>query len=281
MFLFFVPHCLALTVIHNKSSSANDDFNISLLAFVLHKADPSVKLASAPEIYTDGRAQAELENGSLSVIWDVTSPELEEKFIPVRYCAFKGLLGYRIFIIRREDQYKFDHINNLDALKQLKAGQGTTWSDTYVLKAAGLPVVTTTKYKNLFPMLDGGRFDYFPRGIFEPWSELPTWSQYPLSVESHLMIHYPSAFYFFVNKNNKALADLIARGFELSLADNSYDEFFYSSPVIANALLLSNFSNRLTLEIGNPAMPIATPLARRELWFDKERAMTILARDKK
>jgi hypothetical protein len=128
-------------------------------------------------------------------------------------------------------------------------------------------------------MLDGGRFDYFPRGIFEPWSELSTWNKYNFAVEKNIMIHYPSAFYFFVNKNNVKLAELIARGFELSLADNSYDEFFYSSPTIANAIALSNFADRKVISIENPDMPLATPFDRKELWFDPEKAKSLLTKN--
>jgi hypothetical protein len=276
---YLSAQCFAITVIHNKPTSANDEFNISLLSLVLRKADPSVKLEPAAESYADGRAQAELDANHLSVIWGVTSVDMEQRFLPVRYCVFKGLLGYRIFIINKNDQYKFDQIKTLDDLKQFKAGQGVTWADAKILKSSGLPLVTTTKYANLFPMLDGGRFDYFPRGIFEPWSELSTWNKYNFAVEKNIMIHYPSAFYFFVNKNNVKLAELIARGFELSLADNSYDEFFYSSPTIANAIALSNFADRKVISIENPDMPLATPFDRKELWFDPEKAKSLLTKN--
>lgn len=271
--------CFAITVVHNKPTSANDDFNISLLSLVLHKADPTVTLEAAAESFTDGRAQAELDANHLSVIWGVTSVDMEQRFLPVRYCVFKGLLGYRIFIINKNEQYKFDKIKTLDDLKQLKAGQGATWADSKILKASGLPLVTTTKYVNLFPMLDGGRFDYFPRGIFEPWSELSTWNKYNFAVEKSIMVHYPSAFYFFVNKSNEKLAELIAKGFELSLADHSYDDFFYASPTIANAIALSNFADRTVINIENPDMPSATPLQRKELWFDLEKARSLLTKN--
>jgi hypothetical protein len=93
---YLSAQCFAITVIHNKPTSANDEFNISLLSLVLRKADPSVKLEPAAESYADGRAQAELDANHLSVIWGVTSVDMEQRFLPVRYCVFKGLLGYRI-----------------------------------------------------------------------------------------------------------------------------------------------------------------------------------------
>ncbi|MFD2449342.1 hypothetical protein ACFSQE_13670 [Vogesella fluminis] len=52
------------------------------------------------------------------------------------------------------------------------AGQGHDWPDTYILRAAGLPVETSIGYEALFGMLRHGRFDYFPRGVLEVEDEI-------------------------------------------------------------------------------------------------------------
>lgn len=267
----------ALTIYHNKSTSANDDMNIALLKLVAQKADPNIQVLSAPQGYTDSRAISELEAGNLSVIWTMTSIENESRMLPIRYCVIKGLPGYRIFIIRQGDQPKYNAVHSLNDLKLLKAGQGNTWVDTSILRHAGLNVVTTTKYQNLFPMLDGGRFDYFPRGIFEPWGEIPAWSQYPLTVEQNILLHYPTALYFFVKKDNHQLANLLTQGFEKAIADGSYDEIFYRSPPVVQAVKQSNMTERRVIQLDNPLLPQKTPLERKELWFDIEAAKRIQA----
>ena len=54
-------------------------------------------------------------------------------------------------------------------------------------------------------MLEGGRYDYFPRGVHEPWSEITARPHLPLTVEKHILVKYPMPAYLFVNKIYVAL----------------------------------------------------------------------------
>ncbi|MEI8634177.1 hypothetical protein P4S72_23305 [Vibrio sp. PP-XX7] len=154
------------------------------------------------------------------------NPDVEKRLQTVRIPVLKGLLGHRIFIIRAADQNRFAQINTLAELKQLKAGQGTFWGDTQVLKKANIPVVTTIKYANLFPMLEGGRFDYFPRAVHEPWVEVASRPELNLVVDKHILLIYPFAMYFYVNKSNTVLHNQIYKGFEIAIKDGSFDKLF-------------------------------------------------------
>jgi hypothetical protein len=180
------------------------------------------------------------------------------------------MLGHRIFIIEKGKQHLFDNIQDLDDLKSLKAGQGTTWGDTQVLLGAKIPTVTTLKYHNLFPMLEGDRFDYFPRAIHEPWSEIEWQKDLNLTVEERVLLVYPFAMYFFVAKDNKKLHDLIYKGFETAIQDGSYDKLFYSNPLIKDALNRTKISERVVIRIPNPSMGPKTPFDREEFWLDLE-----------
>ena len=144
----------------------------------------------------------------------------------VRIPLLKGLLGHRIFIIRNGDQKRFSRIDNLTHLSQLQAGMGRFWGSTKVLKEAGLPVVTSVKFKNLFHMLDGSRFDYFPRAVHEPWTEVAEHSELALDVERNLLLIYPYAMYFYMKQGNSRLHQLLMQGLELAIADCSFDKFF-------------------------------------------------------
>lgn len=85
-----------------------------------------------------------VHQGSLSVFWTSTSKGLETEYQPIRIPIYKGLLGYRIFLIRKEDQPKCSKVRTLADLKGLVAGQGQYWSDTEILRKAGLTVATST-----------------------------------------------------------------------------------------------------------------------------------------
>jgi hypothetical protein len=97
-------------------------------------------------------------------------------------------------------------------------------------------------------MVDSGRFDAFPRGVHEPWEEIKTYSQLNLAVERNLMLVYKMPFYLFVNKTNKNLAGDIERGFNLAIADGSFDKHFYANRSVDAAIKFANMRNRKIFE---------------------------------
>lgn len=216
-----------------------------------------------------GRAFVFLEEGKeVNVVWSSPSDEREAKFIPIRIPIRKGLLGYRIFLIKKQDREKFASIRTVDELKKMKVGQGHVWNDVKVFKANGFKVVTGPVYDTLFQMLIMGRFDYFSRGISEAPSEyaerkdkLPD-----LFIEENLLLYYPWPKYFFVSKNTPELAERIERGLRMMIQDGSFDEHFikYHRKDIERA----NLQNRRLFKIHNPLLPSTAPVDQKELWFD-------------
>lgn len=211
-----------------------------------------------PQSLNSARTLSKLRSGELDVIWAMTNPEREKEFIPVRVSLLRGLSSHRVLLIREQDQAKFAEIDSLEALKALDAGLGDLWPDTDILRANGLPVTTSPQYELLFNMLAGKRFDYIPRGLYEVWEEYERHRNKGLVIESSLMLYYNGPMYFFVNRENAALAKRIERGLYLAQQDGSLDELFMSVP-----------SYRLGLqEMHNPArrvVPLKTPAEIRAL----------------
>jgi hypothetical protein len=186
-----------------------------------------------PTLLTKARFEAELKRqntGIIDVLWATTNKELETDLLPIRISLLKDLTNYRLFLIRKDDQEKFNQVKNLNDLRKFKAGQGVRWTDTDILIANDLPVTTSPLFEPLFNMLLGKRFDYFPRGLYEIWAEEELFKNKGIGVEQHLMLHYVTMKYFFVNKNNPQLADRIERGLKIAIADGSFDQLFYSIP---------------------------------------------------
>ncbi len=156
----------------------------------------------------------------------------------------------------------FDGIDSLKQLQRYSAGQQREWADTTILRANGLPVVDTVSYEWLFGMLVAGRFQYFPRGVGEIWEEQRNHADLGLVVEQHLTLHYPACTYFFVRKNNTALARLIDKGLRAAIKDGSFDKLFaqYNGESINRARL----SERTTFELSNPLIPEAAQTQARE-----------------
>lgn len=212
------------------------------------------------------RAIELLKNGRLDLIWAVPTEEREDDLLPVRIPLEKGLLGYRVFLIRAGEQGRFSTITSLNELKALLAGQGQDWNSTRILEHNGFAVVTANSYQSLFRMLRDGRFDFFPRGLNEAWAELAAKPDLGLTVEQGLLLRYPATSYFFVNKDNAPLAARLEKGLRAALADGSFDRLLTGHPSHRELFHLARLSERRVLRIDNPFLPKATPLDETMLW---------------
>lgn len=226
------PPCLIVPKAH-KAAAEHDTYFPLLLRLALEKTkgtDGKFCIESAADDTTSFRKLSELANkkSSINIMWASTGPELEANLLPIRFSILQGLNSYRVFLIKKNDQEKFNRVRNLSDLKKLVAGQGAQWADTQVLKMNGLPVVGAVEPEKLFNMLAAGRFDYFPRGLYEVWEEQRVHAEKGLVIEDSLLLHYSSPVYFFVNKKDDAVADRIGRGLKIALADGSLDELLRS-----------------------------------------------------
>lgn len=257
------------TLKYNLSESdPNGPYMAAMIKLAFEHIDRKLELQPIDEAMTQTRLIEDTLNGKLDIMWAGTSKELEEQLEPIRIPMFKGLLGHRFLIIRKGDQSKFDNVKNIEDLRQIPLGQGTAWIDTKILEANGLKVVKTMKYQNLFFMLDGGRFDAFPRAVFEPFSEVDKRSNLNLTVEKRLMLVYKMDFYLFVSKENKKLARDLELGLNRAIADGSFEKVFLSAPSVQEAIAKGDLKNRLVIPLNNPFNSKETPIDRAELWID-------------
>ncbi len=203
--------------------------------------------------------------GILDLMWTMTSDERETQLLPIRIPIDKGLMGWRIAFINPEMAERMKAIKSIQDLSTLKAGQGYFWPDTQILRHNKLPVITGTA--GALPlMLSERRFDYFPRSIIEIWNEQSKHPEIKREVDTSMVLHYPTALYFFVAPNQKQLAEDIRRGLELSIANGSFEQLFtqYCRPFIVKA----DLKNRRIFELENPLIQQSSlPLQRPKFWF--------------
>ena len=224
--------------------------------------------------YTGKMSSRRLNNEAIhgeriNLMWsDAGHPNLDNQMIRIPFPLLKGLLGYRIFLIRKDDQPRFAAIRSLEELKQLRLGQGANWGDIKIYRHNGFAVTTGKDYQNLFHMLVSGRFDYFPRGVNEASLEYAAQhEQHPeLAIEQTLLLVYRYPVFFYVSRNSPQLAKRLSAGLEQMQADGSFDRFFfdYYGPVLEQAKL----SGRRVFYLDNPFLPADTPIDRPELWLD-------------
>ena len=241
-------------------------YPVDLLKMSLAKSGRDYTLRASDEVIPQSRAILLLQSDHvINVLWTVTSPEREKRLLPVRIPIDRGLYGWRLFLIHRDAQPRFNTIRSLVDLSKLEAGQGHDWPDLSILLDSGLRVGAGSSYDGLFEMLARGRIDYFPRAVPEVWAELEQRSQLPLSVEDNIVLHYPSAMYFFVSPRNPQLAAALHSGLQQSIADGSFAVLF--DQYFGDAIKRAKLGQRRIIKIDNSLL-IGLPLpVESHYWF--------------
>lgn len=243
------------------------DYPLKLLNLALSKRDNNYELSPFGIGIPQGRAlQLLKQEDGLDVVWTMTNKQREKEFLPVRIPIYKGLSGWRLLLIKQQKQAAFRQIFNLNDLRQFIAGQGHDWPDTEILRSNGVSVQSTANYESLFSMLHKERFDFFPRMVTEIWQEVEKRPQFNFIVEDSLLLHYPTATYFFVKKMNTKLAEDIEKGLNIAIADGSFNVLFYT--FYKDKVEKSKLAQRRMINLTNTLLPPLTPLNRAELWYE-------------
>lgn len=232
--------------------------------------DETIRLQPLPEEVTQNRGVQLLESGTIDVIALGTNAEREARMRPIKIDILRGIVGFRVFVIRAADQARIARLSAGDLRRKLTFGLNSQWADLPIMRANGFSVETSASYENLFVMLAAGRFDAFPRGLNEASREVAERKQvYPtLAVERTKALFFPFPIYFWVNKDNKALAERIERGLLLSLEDGSFRRLFETYHASEIASLASK--QRDVVRLANPILPPGTPDTDTSWWWHRD-----------
>lgn len=259
---------MEIKVVSRNDSNAR--YAIGLLELAISKTKKDYKIKTTPGELTAMRLQESTKSGTIDVIWTATNKELEEELTPVRIPLEKGLLGHRIFIVHRDNKNLLANVETLDDLKKFTIGQGRGWTDAEILRANGFKVILAPKYESLFYMVDGKRFQLFPRGVNEPHTEIEKRKDLDLAIDDHVMLVYKMPYYFFVNPAKKQLADDIEAGLNAAIEDGSFDKFFYADETTQKVIKNVTSNGRHIFELVNPNLPPKTQLTNPKLWIKFE-----------
>jgi hypothetical protein len=245
------------------------DYPLQLLQLALSKSGTEYRIQTAEFPMNQERQVLEIEAGRTIDVGPIpSSAEREARLLPIRIPVNKGMLGWRLGLVRKADKDLVAGVSTLDGLKGVRLAQGHEWPDTSILRANGIDVITAPKYEVLFKMLESKRFDYFPRSVMEIWDEQAINAD-SLEVEPHLALHYVYDSYFMVNRKNTTLAEDIREGLEKAIADGSFDKLFLQH--FGERLRKARLDKRTVIELRNPLLTPETPSNRPELWYDHRR----------
>lgn len=241
------------------SDNGAERYEVSLLKLALEHSGEDAVLEVIPLGDTSqDRALIEFEQGrsSYNIIYSGGSIDREQRFHQIDIPLSRGLLGHRIFITRKEQPDQLAQIRTLEEFRKYAViGSGIGWPDTEVFRAAGFNVVAT-EWMNIWRMLSLGRINVFNRGLHEPHSEIKKYSKlFPnLIIDTNVMVKYRFGFFFYVQKGNMALADLVQRGLENAYASGAFMDHFYAHPRIKAALGHVQNTDLVVFDILNPLL---------------------------
>jgi len=245
-----------------------DDYSAVLLQHVLnYNPENNYQVQFYNKVLPKSRVLKVIANNAgIDVISAGATIERERLLLPIRFPILKGLNGWRIALVTKNNKDLFLQNHSLDKFKTLTAGQLHSWSDTKIIASNDINVEKGSSYSGLFTMLESNRFDYFPRSILEIRWEYEKHKDRNIMIEPHQLIHYPTAYFFFVNKNNTKLANDISVGLEKALKDGSFERIF--NQYFGNEIKKVQQEKRKVFTLNNLFLPPQVPLLRNELWLN-------------
>jgi hypothetical protein len=252
------------------AADSRGHYPIALLHLALEKSGGNYSAVPSETELSQFRTLRQLETDQgIDVVWTMSSPEREQKLLPVRIPIDRGLIGWRLLLINQQDQLQFQQLRTAEQLKALKTIQGLDWPDYQILQTNGFRISSSASYQGMFKMLKVKRIDYFPRSVTELPTEIAALSQSDFVAAPKWVLYYPAALYFFVNKNNTVLAQHLEQGLRLAIADGSMKQLFLQH--FGAALQQAALPERTVLRLDNPLLTPETPLSELELWFDPQK----------
>jgi hypothetical protein len=167
----------------------------------------------------------------------------------------KGLLGYRLLLVRDESLTKFAQIKQPQQLQSLSIGIPHTWADADLFRHNRYRVIEQGSLDDLFMLLNNGTFDYVALGVNEI-EEIFKHRAIPIggiSIEPSLMLYYPFPLVFYVNPHKPVLAERIDKGLKLIGLSGEHEALF--SQHHGNVAQRLNLRNRQIFTLTNPMLP--------------------------
>lgn len=246
------------------------DFSYKVLELALSRSGKRYALEpSALGRTTERRTvQAIMAGDGMDVAMLGAKSSVDALLAPVPIPVDRGLLGFRVFVIRADRRADFSKVRTLADLRRQEALQGYSWADTDVMRASGL-TVWTGEYRQLYPMMAAGRADFLPRGAAEIYKEFDRvdGAGKGLAIEGEILLRYRFTPLFYVAKGNQELRGDIWRGFLEAYADGSYRRLFNSDPDVGAALDRIGLRRRRVIELPNPFLSPALARVDEKFWL--------------
>lgn len=173
------------------------------------------------------------------------------ELLQVDYPILNGFMGYRVLLIRREQQPHFSKVKTLADLKQFTMGFGRGW-EGHVYSHNQLTVTEATNMPQLLKMLAGNRYDFIPLSVIEIEDNyvVDGIATQQLEIEQNLLVYMPLPVYFYVSPNAPELAERLTLGLKALNASGVTQTIFANH--FGARLERLRLAERRLIELQNP-----------------------------
>lgn len=208
-----------------------------------------------------------LKEDVLDLSWSAADIEDDLVMLPVKIPLVMGLLGYRAAVTHEDNLAK---LQNSDDLKALKACQVRFWPDVKILQSNNYTVIPTDKFEKTYELTHKKRCDYFPRAIYEGYSELASaQKRFPeLTMFDDVILYYPYPLNMYTSKSNIRLNELLYVGLNKMVDSGELLQLIKESEITSHLFPLSQWKDKQIISLNNPFLPADTPLDDKRLWID-------------
>lgn len=212
-------------------------FNTKLLRLILQRSGRRHNLQIYPRSFNQNNIIRALETSEDFALTDIervnvavmgADSTINRRLHRIPLPIAGGLLGMRVGFLHRNHLPLTKKVKSRSDLTNLILLQGVGWRDVDILDSEGLKTFSA-RPSELLRILDSGRAHLFLRGVGEIETEYATirTSSEHLILDENLLIIYPFAGFFYVNKQNHRLAEALETGFKRAIADGSYEDLVH------------------------------------------------------
>ena len=209
----------------------------------------------------------------LDILWTVGTKARQKELRAIPIPIDRGLIGWRLLLVRKSQQHQFDTITDLVGLQKFIGGQGHDWPDLKILRKNQLLVSSSSSYDGLFKMLALGHIQYFPRSISEIWNEAQAHSDQGIIVDSNLALHYQQGLYFFIHPEDEELYQYLSSCLSGAVRNKDLIDIFYS--YYGSDIERANLMTRTIIPLNAPG-DMELPELPEDYWFSLEEAQAYL-----
>ncbi|SMF00050.1 hypothetical protein SAMN02745866_00010 [Alteromonadaceae bacterium Bs31] len=235
--LGLLPQCsIAIDIaVANRPHTHNDkrfDYSYRLLELALNVTQesygPYLLKRSDLTMFRDRQFKEIKEGRLLNVMVSPPKPGGTGKALRVKFPIQKGIGSIRLFFVLEDNVDLLSKVETIEDLRQFTIGANDQWSTTVALRNDKFNVVAGESYLYLFQMLQARRFQLFPRGLNEIYTEHKNFkNNIPnLTIDEHIAIvsYLPS--YFYVSPTAPRLAERLETGLKILFENGALDAIF-------------------------------------------------------